>query len=198
MCDSLSKDVSDKNRGRMGCTDAELVRVAQRDRGSERGSSAAAELLRRHQRSVYSWCFRYVKDRERALDLSQDVLLRAYENLDGFAGRSKFSSWLFSIARNRCLNEMRRVDPPAEVEADLQQVPDASADPCGRLMEKESEERVIRLIRAVLEPLEQEAIRLRCFERVPVDKITCMLGIRSGPEARVVLQRARRKLRAAL
>src|SRR5512134_2498205 len=88
--------------------DGELLETARRRAGEPEGRNAAGELLRRHRQTVYVWCHRYVKDHERALDMAQDVLLQAYERLDQFEGRSAFSSWLFVIARNRCLNEMRR------------------------------------------------------------------------------------------
>jgi len=54
------------------------------------------------------------------------------------------------------------------------------------------------VIEASLDSVEQQAIRLRCFERMPVDAITRALDIRGSAGARAVLQRARRKLRAAL
>ena len=58
--------------------------------------------------------------------------------------------------------------------------------------------RIYALIRSALEPEEQKVIWLRCFDRMPVEEITRVLGIESASGARSVLQRARRKLRAAL
>jgi DNA-directed RNA polymerase specialized sigma24 family protein len=49
-----------------------------------------------------------------------------------------------------------------------------------------------------LEPQEQQAIWLRCVERMPVDDVTRILGVDGSSGARAVLQRARRKLRAAI
>jgi DNA-directed RNA polymerase specialized sigma24 family protein len=53
-------------------------------------------------------------------------------------------------------------------------------------------------MRSHLAPLEQEALWLRCVERMPVDEITRVLGIEGSTGARAVLQSARRKLRAVL
>src|SRR4029079_1288000 len=85
-------------------TDEELVLDFQRDPQGAVGRGAASELLGRYQRRVYLWCHRYARDTEGALDLSQDVLTRAWRGLGSCGGRSKFSSWLFVIARNCCLN----------------------------------------------------------------------------------------------
>ena len=87
-----------------GADDRELVERARALPASPEGRAAAGELLRRYRRQVYMWCFRYVRDHERALDMAQDVLLSAYQRLGEFEGRAAFSSWLFVIARNRGLN----------------------------------------------------------------------------------------------
>lgn len=179
-------------------TDEQLVRIAQDEADTPRGRSAATELLERYRRPVYLWAFRYVRDHERALDMSQDVFLKAWRGLGGFGGKSKFSSWLFAITRNQCLNEVRRVNILADEGTDAELIRDRNPDPARQLEEREGEERVRGLIRSELDPVEQKAIWLRCFERLPVDDITDLLGISESSGARGVLQRARRKLRAAL
>jgi RNA polymerase sigma-70 factor (ECF subfamily) len=159
---------------------------------------AASELLERYQDRVYLWCFRYVRDHEQALDLAQEVLLKAYRSLATFQGKSRFSSWLFAIARNRCLSELRRPSLLFDPESDPDAMATQAASPGRQLEEKLAEEEVLDLIRNHLEPREQEALWLRCFERLPVDAITRMLHISEASGARAVLQSARRKLRAAL
>ena len=181
-----------------GLTDMELVNLARTGGVSGDGTPAAAELFGRYQRSVYLWCFRYVNDHEKALDLSQDVFLRALKGLESFAGRSRFSSWLFSITRNRCLNEVQRVDLLRDEGPDLDCIPSREPRPDGEFEQREGEERILHLLRVTLEPLEQKAIWLRCYERLQVDEITKVLDIKTRSGARGMLQTARRKLRAAL
>jgi RNA polymerase sigma-70 factor (ECF subfamily) len=69
------------------------------------GRRAAFDLLvKRHQRSVYHLCFRFVGNHEDAADLTQDVFLRAYRALAGFRGDAAVSTWLYRIGVNLCLN----------------------------------------------------------------------------------------------
>jgi RNA polymerase sigma-70 factor (ECF subfamily) len=191
-------NVSDYRAGFEGRPDEELVRAVNDGRDTSAGRAAATELLARYRRPVYAWCYRYVGDHEHALDLSQDVLMRAWQSLESFAGRSKFSSWLFAIARNRCLNEVRRVRLLEDDEPDFERVGGGGSNPARDLEESEDEERLIELIRATLDPLEQRALWLRCFERLPVGEITKILDIESVSGARGLLQKARRRLRAAV
>jgi RNA polymerase sigma-70 factor (ECF subfamily) len=189
---------SDSNREPGRAPDADLIRLIRSGKSTDAGRAAANELLGRYRRAVYLWCFRYVKDHERALDLSQDVLLRAWRGLDSFGGRSGFSSWLFAITRNRCLDEVKRVDVLADDESDVEQFPAAGANPALQMEERESEERIYKLMLTALEPVERWTLWLRCFERLPVDEITHILGIDQASGARGILQTARRKLKAAL
>ncbi|MGD8413671.1 MAG: sigma-70 family RNA polymerase sigma factor [Candidatus Latescibacterota bacterium] len=190
--------MSDNTTGNSDRPDVELVKVINRGRDSAPGRAAAAELLGRYRRPVYVWCYRYVGEHEHALDLSQDVLMRAWQSLESFEGRSKFSSWLFAIARNRCLNEVRRVKLFDDDEPDFDRVPAGRTNPAIDFEEGEDENRLIGLIAKTLEPLEQKALWLRCLERLPVDEITKILEIDAASGARGVLQKARRKLRSAI
>jgi RNA polymerase sigma-70 factor (ECF subfamily) len=178
--------------------DAVLAALAGRNPGSGEGREAASELLGRYRTLVYRWCFRYVRNHEQALDLAQEVLLCAYRRLGAFEGRSCFSSWLFAIARNRCLSAVRRPPLLQDEESD----PDRMADPrpgADETLEAQSEEEeILRLMRRHLSLVEQKAFYLRCFERLPVEDITRLLEIEGATGARGVLQSARRKLRGVV
>jgi RNA polymerase sigma-70 factor (ECF subfamily) len=69
--------------------------------------AAFAEVVRRHQRAVFFLCLRYLRHEEDAADMTQRALLRSYEKLGSFDGRSAFRTWLFRIAVNLCLNAIR-------------------------------------------------------------------------------------------
>jgi RNA polymerase sigma-70 factor (ECF subfamily) len=177
-------------------SDEELLRVVRSDADEDRRSTAAAELLRRYRDAIYLWCFRYTRDPERALDLSQEVLVGLWQKMGSFEGRSKFSSWVFTVTRNRCIDAGRRADRLTEEVSDDFPDPVPLADEV--VENQDDEERLLAVIRATLDPLEQDVVWLRCVERMGLDEITKSLKIDTASGSRAVLQRARRKLRAAL
>ncbi len=178
--------------------DEQLARRARKDPGLPAARDAAAELLGRYRKRVYIWCFRFVNDHETAMDLAQDVLFNAYRSLNSFQGDSRFSSWLYAITRNRCFNELRRPAIFSETPVELHDRAAEVDDPAERMIQRYDEERILELIRRHLDTEEQNALWLRCFERMPIDAITTVLAIEQPSGARGVLQRARRKLRNAL
>ena len=84
---------------RMTDADSELVLQTQS------GSPAAFEtLIRNHQRMIHSLTFRMTGSLADAEDLAQETFIRAYEQIGSFRGTAKFSTWLYRIAVNACLN----------------------------------------------------------------------------------------------
>jgi RNA polymerase sigma-70 factor (ECF subfamily) len=178
-------------------SDEWLVRRASTGSDPEEARRAAGELFGRYHRRVYVWCFRVMGDHERALDVAQDAMMSAYRNLSSFRSESRFSSWLFAIARNRCISAMRSTGLERDESIDVDSLA-GHADPLDVLTEQMEEEHVLQLVRETLQTDEQTALWLRCFERMPVDEITRLMHLDSASGARGLLQAARRKLRAAL
>jgi RNA polymerase sigma-70 factor (ECF subfamily) len=179
-------------------TDEDLARVAQQGAQSAEARHAASILFGRYMGRIYVWCYRYVHEHERALDLAQDVLLSAYEKLGTFSGRARFFSWIFTITRNKCLNAMRRPPILRDEEIELEELAGRDPGPDRLLEEKIDEQTILDLARQRLDEEEHEVLYLRCFERMPVDEITTVLNVKGASGARGVLQRARRKLRLAM
>lgn len=76
---------------------------------ARRGDRAAfEELVRAHQPDVYRLVLHLVRDRQTAEDVTQEAFLHAFRSLRSFRGRSKFSTWLFRIARNAAVDTIRR------------------------------------------------------------------------------------------
>ncbi len=195
---SESRQASGRVGGDGEPDDRSLVVAFQRDPDGEAGRRAVSLLLDRYRRRVLVWCWQVVRNRETALDLAQEVLVSAYRNLCGYEEQDHFDSWLFAIARNRCLSELRRRQVPVAEAAVLELVADPGPGPDVRFERELEAQELQRLVRETLTPLEQEALRLRCYEGLPVETITRRLELREASGARAVLQRARRKLRAAL
>ncbi len=189
----MMRQASDTDR--LDREDLEIFRGARTDEESRR---AASRLLTRHQDRVYAWCYRYVENHDRALELAQEVMMNAYRSLPNYVHRARFSSWLFVIARNRCLRDLRRPPLVQELDTDPDSLHSANPGPARRFEETHGVEELRRLIRERLDAREQDALHLRCFEGMPLEAITAVLAIEEKSGARGLLQRARRKLRAAL
>ena len=91
--------------------DADLIQKARR------GDVEAYNLLvSRWEKRVYNYLLRIVANREDALDLSQDVFLKAYQNLRKLEDPSRFVPWLFRIAHNEAYSMFRRRKPETDSE----------------------------------------------------------------------------------
>src|ERR1700722_16230623 len=75
----------------------------------KRGDLAAFEsLVEKYKQPIVNLMFRMVHDLEEAEDLAQNVFIRVYQSASRYEAKAKFSTWLFTIARHLCLNEIRR------------------------------------------------------------------------------------------
>jgi RNA polymerase sigma-70 factor (ECF subfamily) len=79
-----------------------MLRVKQGDR------AAFAALVEKYQQPVMNFIYRTLRDETEAEDLAQNVFLQVYKSAYRYKRSAKFSTWLFTIARNLCLNEIRR------------------------------------------------------------------------------------------
>lgn len=65
-------------------------------------------LLGRHRKAVYNFILRFVGDRETAEDLLQETFMRVIKGADAYKRQAKFTTWLYTIARNLCVDQTRR------------------------------------------------------------------------------------------
>jgi len=77
-------------------------------RAKEDDQRAVEELIRRYQQKAYSIAYRMCGDAEEARDLTQEVFLRVFRELNTFKGKSSFYTWFYRILINACLDERRR------------------------------------------------------------------------------------------
>lgn len=84
-------------------TDVELIAnaIGGREDGFE-------ELVRRYQRPITGYVFRMLGDYESALDVTQEVFIKVYNSLERYSSEYKFSTWLYRIAHNAAIDNMRR------------------------------------------------------------------------------------------
>jgi RNA polymerase sigma-70 factor (ECF subfamily) len=94
----MSKQPRDMTR-----SDADLVKEAKRG-----DHTAFSELVRRNEQMVYSFAFKVCRNKGYAEETFQDTFINVFRKIHQFDGRSKFSTWLYSIVSNNCLMKRRR------------------------------------------------------------------------------------------
>lgn len=98
--------------------DLGVLRKAQR--GDERAFSI---IVRTYEQPVYNYILRLTGDRALAEDLTQEVFLRVFQGLGGFSLRSRFTTWLFQVAKNRVLDEFRALERRPRALVTLEDIP---------------------------------------------------------------------------
>ncbi len=178
--------------------DEALVRAVQRDPDSAEARHAASELLLRWRERLFAWCWRVTRDRELALDLTQECFVRAHRALPGFEFRCSVSTWMFTIARNCCRSALRarRLRRDDGIEPDT--LDDWAAGPEESAEARVLLDRVLDAMDEALSPMERRALWLRAHEGLHVEEITRLLRLGGASGARSLLQTARKKLGAAL
>ena len=172
-----------------------------RESGAAERKRIADELFARYYQQVGKWCYRFTGEREAAADLAQDVFVKAYRHLEGFQSKSKFSTWLYVIARNECFN--RSANAAGKVthsgEEMLATLPDESAASPYDEMARESSNRQLRaLLEETLEETERNVFTLHFGEDMALDAITRTLGLTNASGAKAYIVSARRKLAKAV
>jgi RNA polymerase sigma-70 factor (ECF subfamily) len=93
-------------------------------RKAQRGDERAFTLIvRAYETPVYNYVMRLVGDRALAEDLTQEVFLRVFQGLPKFSLRSKFTTWLFQVTKNRVLDELRASERRPRLSVALEDVP---------------------------------------------------------------------------
>lgn len=172
-------------------------------------ASAWTDLIERYQGRVFAICFRMVRDRELASDLTQDTFIKVIKGLDSFDERARLSTWLYRVTVNVCLSKLRSEklrrhasleamagagDPDSRSEIRFAQ----SREPEAELGIEQDEDR-LRVVRALgaLSDEHRAILTLRDGRGLEYEQIAEVLDIPIGT-VRSRLFRARAALRAAL
>lgn len=183
-------------------SDEALIAQARAEADNGKAEQYLNELFRRHHVKVARWCLSVTGDRESAADLAQEICVKAYQNLAYFKGQSKFSTWLYSITRNHCLNALRSRSNAPEMDSDeavMDTLPDLGADsPLATVERKQQAEIARQLINETLDEKEKAVFTLHFGEELPLDAITRMLKLENASGAKAYLVSAKRKLDRAV
>jgi RNA polymerase sigma-70 factor (ECF subfamily) len=152
---------------------------------------ARAWLLQQHSTPVYRFCLRMLANQEDAQDAAQETMVKVLRNLHRYRSDWRFSTWVFGIARNTCIDEHRRRKrrrTTSEVE-----VVDCSASPL-ELTEREMKAERLRSALDDLPPLYREVLLLYHFEQLKYREIADLLELPLGTVMNRIF-RARQRLR---
>lgn len=151
-------------------------------------------VVERYERPIVRMIRNITYDRESCEDIAQDVFFTAYEKLASFdPERSDFSTWLFTIARNKSINALKK--KRALLMSELPEKADAR-NPTDELVQKEFFDGLDRKLQA-LPARQKRAFVLAEFEKLPYEQIAQIEGVRIGT-IKSRINRAKKKLRPAL
>lgn len=171
-----------------------------------RGDQKACEaLVKRYQRGIYNMIYQMVKNREETEDLAQETFIKAFNALESYNDRYAFSTWLYKIAYNNCIDSIRRrklktfpLDRPIRTgEGELkQEIRDDSSSPEKDFLFSEKSKQIQQSIDA-LPPRYKRVIELRHRNEKSYEEIAEILNIPLGTvKARIF--RAREMLKKKL
>ncbi len=156
------------------------------------------ELVLKHQDFIFNVVSKYVRFEEEARDITQDVFLKAYENIEKFRGESKFSSWLYRIAYNLSMNWSERVQGrETQLDDAFAETIPAPPDLADEIYERET---ILARITEILEeiPLKYKVvIKLYYFEDKSYQEIADTLNIPINT-VKIQLLRAKEHIRKKL
>lgn len=160
---------------------------------------AFSVLVVRYQTRVLNLIFRRLGDREAALDVAQEVFLRAYRGLPKFQGEASFFTWLYRIALNESSTaKKQRERRPIPDDVDGERVPDPQegADPGAGLARREDSELIRRALADMADEFAQPLI-LRDLEGMSYQEVADLLQVPLG-SVKSRIHRARQTLKNRL
>lgn len=150
------------------------------------------ELYHRYVSKVYSRCLSLTKDTYKAEDYTQDIFLRVYSNLGKFKENSAFSTWLYSISYNYCMDQLRSANRTATLPLDEQ--PEPSLTESGDQETEEAQRQRLALVMNSITPGEKRLLQLRYEEGLDVKAIAQQLAMKESA-VKMRLKRTRDKIR---
>jgi RNA polymerase sigma-70 factor (ECF subfamily) len=177
----------------------ELVKLA--SKGDEQ---AFEQLVKIYEKRVYTMALRLVGNADDAFDIAQEAFIRVYRSLSGFKGEAKFSTWIYRIVSNLCIDFNRRTKRFRQVPLEYSDedesfeisIPDDRYDP-ERELERSEITRAVESALESLTPEHKEIFILRELNGMSYAEIADIMDLEEGT-VKSRLFRARDKLRSAL
>ena len=160
--------------------------------------SAFTELMRRHYKGVVNYVYRFTNDRANSEDLAQEVFLRVYRSVKRYNPQAKFSTWLYKIATNLCITEVKSRNKKQSVSLDEMQEntgdlgDSKSEDPSDFTFRREIGTAIFEALRSLPER-ERVAIILCKYQDLPYEEVAEVIGCTIGA-VKTYVHRGRMKL----
>jgi RNA polymerase sigma-70 factor (ECF subfamily) len=172
--------------------DIELVGLCQKG-----DTGAFDRLFYKYRDKIYRTAFRMINNPEDALDLTQEIFLKAYKNINKYNFKSEFSTWLYRLAINLCIDELRKRKNSNEVLMDS--IPENliySDTPEDIILSEEQESLIWKALNSLKEK-ERVVIVLREMEGLSYEEIANVLKCSLG-RVKSRIHESREKLKKAL
>ena len=165
----------------------------------EGNTNAFSILVDRYKDLVYSLALKMVKNREEAEEVAQDTFIKVFKSLSQFNGDSKFSTWIYKVTYNTCLDRLKKHKREQQVvsidEFNTNQI--KSIDNTLDKMENEEREKAIQDCIQLLPADDAFLLTLFYFEEQSLEEIAKVIGLTAN-NVKVKLFRSRKKLTSIL
>lgn len=177
-------------------------RIKQVKKGDQ---NAFGEIVEIYKNKVYQICFRMLGNRHESEDVAQETFIRAYVNIDTFKTELKFSTWLFRIATNLCIDRIRKKKPDFYLDAEVSgtegltlysQIPSDVESPDVEVESLELQETIQKEILKLPEKY-RSVIVLKYIEELSLNEISEILDLPLGT-VKTRIHRGREALRQQL
>ena len=172
--------------------------------------SGFRQLFSKYQARMINFCFRFCSDRELAEDLAQEVFIRVYRGARGYRPKARFSTWIYRIAVNVCLNESRKlkkrysthsIDRPFADSDDqnnrLPEFQDESHPAADEMMVAGQRDVQIKAALQMLSEQQRIAVVLRIYNEFSYNEIARQMSVSEG-KVKTLIFRGRQQLKQSL
>jgi len=152
-------------------------------------------LVEKYQKLVYTLALKLLKKPEEAEEMAQDTFVKAFQKLNSYEGKSKFSTWLYSITYNACISELRkrRIEFKSLDDRQISDQDEQKMHDYYRETRKEDQEKYLNLALARLPEDDQVLVTLYYYENQSMDEISQITGL-TVSNIKVKIYRARKKM----
>lgn len=171
--------------------DVELIKMAQRGDGQ-----AFCVLIDHYEKKIYNIAYKFMRNEHDAQDAAQDAIIKMYTNIKKFSFQAAFSTWMYRVTANTCLDLLRKKKPDTGIDEYERYAVSKDGNPDAVTLNKELGNNIKKAIQLLPEKY-IPIIILKDIEGLKYEEIAQILGISVGT-VKSRISRAREKLRDIL